>query len=93
MQDLQLDSLIQQTSRWISSEINEQTVIMNIESGEYLAFEEVGTSIWKYCEVPITISSICDKLITEYEVGLEQCRQETMSFIRDAYDRGLIQLV
>ncbi len=77
----------------ISSYLNDEIVMLNIESGKYNSLNSVASSIWRLLEKKLSVDDICKKLIDEYEVDYAQCRKETDECLSNLLKLGLINLV
>jgi hypothetical protein len=74
----------------ISSKLQEEQVILDIEKGKYFSLNPVATLIWEILEQELSIESICEKLLDEYDVEPERCKQETNAYIQEMMKLGLI---
>ena len=77
----------------LDTEIDDQTVMMDIEQGSYFGLNETGTRIWALLAEPILIGDLCDRLMEEFEVPREQCEQQVVGFLGHLMERGLLQVV
>jgi len=77
----------------LDTEIDDQTVMMDIEKGSYLGLNRTGSRIWSLLAEAIAISELCDRLTAEFDVSREQCEQQVMDFLGSLLDRGLLQVV
>jgi hypothetical protein len=77
----------------ISSKLQEERVILDIEKGKYFSLNPVATLIWEILEQALTIESLCDQLIEEYDVESEKCKLETTAYIQEMVKLGLIREV
>jgi len=77
----------------LDTEIDERTVMMDIEKGSYLGLNLTGSRIWSLLAEAIAISELCDRLTAEFDVSREQCEQQVMDFLGSLLDRGLLQVV
>jgi hypothetical protein len=77
----------------ISSKLLDEQVILDIEKGKYFSLNPVATKIWDILEQPLTIDTLCDKLIEEYNIEVEKCRTETTAYIQEMMKLGLINEV
>ena len=93
MSDITLDTKIQKNENWLTSDMDGETVMMDIDSGKYYALTEVGTSIWEKIDDPISMADICNQLGQEYEVSDEQCKQETFKFVEMIHRFKIIKIV
>lgn len=89
---MKLSSVVQQTENSVSCEIDEQTVLLNVDAGKYHGFNEVASRIWQLIESPMKINQICDQLINEFEISKEQCEVEVVAFIKQLNEAGLVTL-
>ncbi len=76
----------------ISTELEGETVILDMASGVYSGLDAVGTSIWNLLEQPITFSNLCQKIMEEYDVPEDACRTDVLSFLKDLADNKLITI-
>ena len=72
--------------------IDGETVMMDIENGEYYALNEVGTRVWELTKEKITINNIISILLNEYDVNADQCRESILNFIERLYNDDLIKI-
>jgi hypothetical protein len=77
----------------ISSKLQEEQVILDIEKGKYFSLNPIATIIWEILEQPLTIESLCEKLLEEYDVEAEKCKLETNAYIQEMVKLGLIREV
>ena len=75
----------------ISSELDGEAVILDMESGKYHSLDSTGTRIWTLLEDKITLDEIVLQLIGEYSVEREQCTTEVEEFINRMVDLGLAE--
>jgi hypothetical protein len=67
MSELNLSSIIYKRAELLSSEIDGEVVMMNIESGKYIGMNQVGSEIWKILEAgPLTLNQICSALLLRF---------------------------
>ncbi|BAZ11054.1 hypothetical protein NIES4071_28790 [Calothrix sp. NIES-4071] len=83
-------SVIVASSEQISSDLGEEAVILNLKSGVYHGLNEVGASIWKLIQEPLTIKEIEHKLLEEYNVEPEQCQSDLIALLSDLLAAELI---
>jgi Coenzyme PQQ synthesis protein D (PqqD) len=76
-------SVIVASSEQISSDLGLEAVILNLKSGVYHGLNEVGASIWKLIQEPLTVKEIEHKLLEEYDVEPEQCQSDVIAILED----------
>ena len=77
----------------LDTEIDDQTVMMDIEQGSYFGLNKTATRIWARLAEPMVGGELCDRLTEEFDVPREQCEQQVDDFLENLLDRGLLQIV
>ncbi len=91
LENKELDDLILSRGEdKISTELEGETVILNLTSGNYSGLDEVGSLIWKLLEQPRSFQDICRKILAEFEVEEDVCRKDLLAFFKDLADNKLI---
>lgn len=74
----------------LSTELDQETVILDMDSGIYSQLNAVGTTVWNILAKPASLSFIIEKVVSTYEVKEEECREDILKFLRDLADNQLI---
>ena len=74
----------------VFTELDGETVILDIASGVYSSINEVGTLIWNMLEMPTTFNALMEGIMAEYDVSEEQCGYDLAVFLDDMIRHGLI---
>jgi len=82
--------LLQRKQDKISTELDNETVILDMESGVYSGLDNVGTSIWKLLEKEISFSDLIQTLMEEYDVKKDVCKKDTLLFLNELNTSKLI---
>ncbi|MCA1199568.1 PqqD family protein [Sphingomonas sp. R647] len=82
--------VIGQSRDWISSDLGDQLMMMNIDRGIYIGLNPMGAQIWRLIETPHATDDICAELIDRFEVDPATCRAEVDAFIDKMAARGLV---
>jgi hypothetical protein len=90
MKTLSLQSIIKRNPGLVSSEIDSERIMMNIETGEYFGLDSVGNRIWELIENPIQINNLIKILLDEFDVTQDQCETDTLEFIKQLLDKELV---
>jgi hypothetical protein len=77
----------------LDTEIDKETVMMDINKGRYFRLNEMGTRIWTELAQPVVIGDLCDRLTAEFNAPPEQCREEVLDFLGNLLSRGMLQIV
>lgn len=90
MDELNLNSTITRNEDLLSGLVDDEAVIMSIESGSYHLINETGRRIWELLEQPRTAAEICDILSEEFAVDQETCQTEVRQFLVALQDRRVV---
>lgn len=87
---IELTNKVSQRPDLVAADMGDETVMMDILSGKYFKLSEVGGSIWKKIEKPIEVSELIKSLLEEYDVSEEDCKAQTLEFLVELKDKGII---
>lgn len=77
----------------ISSKIQNEIIMVNIQQGTYFALNAVASRIWELIKSPQSIDAICSHLTNEYDIEPEACRQEVATFIQRCIELKVVDEV
>jgi hypothetical protein len=86
------NSTVKQSQGQVSTEIDGEVVLMDIEKGTYFGMNLVLSRIWKLMESSTTVSTICSKLMDEYEVSQEECLKDILECLEQLKKENLIEI-
>ncbi len=86
------DVVLSRAPSRISTELDGETVILDLESGVYSGLDEIGTRIWNLLEEPLSFAEIREAILVEYDVSMEQCTSDLFGFLDDLLANNLITL-
>lgn len=72
------------------SEVSEEIVLLNVDTGAYHSLDTVGAAIWRAIGAESTIEAVCAAMVAEYPHDPERVRTETVEFITKLTERELI---
>ena len=76
----------------LSTELDQETVLMSIDAGAYYGLEGPARSIWEILETPLTFSALVDRLVEEYQVSPETCAADLERFLSEMEREGLLRV-
>jgi hypothetical protein len=76
----------------VSSQLEGETVILNLTSGVYYSLDSVGTRIWNLMGEPRTVKGIQDTLLAQYEIEADRCERELLALLQQLAVEGLIEV-
>ena len=66
---------------WVGSEIEDSFVMVNIDSGKYVAFNLTATAVWEAMESPVDQAAIERSVCAAYAVSPEDCRRSVAALL------------
>ncbi len=76
----------------VSSQLEGEAVILNLESGIYYGLNEVGAYVWQRLDTPQAVADLQAAILAEYEVEPERCRRELLALLAEMAEAGLVGL-
>ena len=73
--------------------MDDETVMMSLEKGEYYCLPPIGTQIWQILETPRQVSELCDLLVSDFDVTREQCEKDVLFFLNQMAEKEIVKLV
>ncbi|PKM94035.1 MAG: PqqD family protein [Firmicutes bacterium HGW-Firmicutes-1] len=81
MQQLTLEMVIRRKKEISAADLGMEVAMLNEENGMYYALGEVGTRIWQLIENEVSIKTIVEQLLLEYEVEKDECEKDVFAFM------------
>ncbi len=77
-------TLIKRNPKLMATRLDQEVVMMDLDTGTYFNLNETGTRIWDLLgQSPLTVAAIAAILTQEYEVDPATCKEETARFVAD----------
>ena len=86
------DTMLQRKPGMLFNEIDGEVVMLSIENSEYYGMDKVGSRIWQLLENPMRFNELVNRLMDEYDVTEEKCRQETLDFVKKMTEKKLLNM-
>lgn len=83
---------LSRTREMLSTELDQETVLMGIEAGAYYGLKGTAQSIWQHLETPLTYSALIECLVKEYEITPEACAADLELFLAELEREGLLRV-
>lgn len=77
-------------NRFLFTEIDDEGVLFDVESNEYLNLNSTFCSIFKYLRENMGLHEIKDLLMKEYSVSEKECEEDLMESVELLKEKGLI---
>ena len=88
-----IDTTIKRAEIIVSSELTDETVMMNVEKGSYYGLDDIETKLWQIVETPTSVSALCDSLLSNYDISREQGEADVLTFVNELHAEGIIEVV
>jgi hypothetical protein len=92
MSTLSLSRIVQRRADLLASDMQGETVMLDMVSGYYFAMDSVGGRIWQLLEHASTVAQVCQSLQQEYEVDEATCQREVSEFIDELLKHHLVTI-
>lgn len=73
--------------------VDDEMVLLDMESENYFGLDEVGTSIWNAMQENETLEEVFSVLLEQYDVGEEMLKNDLLNFVTKLVDNGLAKVV
>jgi hypothetical protein len=70
--------------------VDDEIVILDIESGQFFAINDVGAFIWDLLEAEVTIEELADAVAAEYGVDTETASGDVDELVKQLVDADLV---
>ena len=67
--------------RQVSCPLDDETALLEFESGTYYGLDPIGTRVWQLLQQPRSISEIREALREEYDVDENRCDSDLLAFL------------
>ena len=76
--NITLDHVVARSPEHIFNQIDDEVVLLSIESGDFYGFDKILSNIWNKLDEPMAVKSVIDQLLTEYNVEPAACEQDVL---------------
>ena len=82
--------MLQRQPDMVFSHIDDEVVMMSIETGEYYGLNPVASRIWELLEKPHTFRRLVDLLMQEFDIDEPACQKDVTNFLNQLMDKKLV---
>lgn len=86
------NTVIVKSEKVLTTEIDDELGLMNIDKGLYFTLNHTGKRIWELIETDISIKDLTKKLIEEYTIGYEECIKEVSELLDIMKNNNLVDI-
>ena len=88
-----LATKVRRNADTLTALVDDEVVMMSADQGQYFGLSPVGATIWNLTEKPVRVDDIIEKLHQEYDVSVERCKADTLTFLDNMVAAGLMEVV
>jgi Coenzyme PQQ synthesis protein D (PqqD) len=88
---IEMSTSVKQSTDQVSCSLDDEVVILSLESSLYFGLDEVAACIWDAMREPAKPSDICQKVMDRFDVGEERCLADVFDFLEKLAEASLIQ--
>lgn len=81
---------IQRREEVFTSPLDDKLLMLSLEQGRYFSLSGVGPRIWELLATPTSQAGLIERLVEEFEVAPEVCRDEVAAFLGVLRDQNLL---
>jgi hypothetical protein len=89
---ISITSTVVATQNQISTDMSNETVILDLDSGVYYGLDPVGSFIWKHLQEPRAVTAIRDAVLDKYDVDQARCETDLLALLQKLQAQGLIEV-
>nr|WP_298929417.1 PqqD family peptide modification chaperone [uncultured Erythrobacter sp.] len=86
-----LNDIVAKSENFVESNVDGEAILMHLDEGNFSSLKSTGLRIWAELEEPKTVAVICQNLMAEFEVEEADCQEQTIAFLSNLRERGLIE--
>ena len=87
------DNLVRKSTKLLMSTVDNEAVILGVDSGKYFGLNEIGTKIWSIIDNPVRVSELIDSLVELYDEDINVISSHTIEFLSTLLEKSLIELI
>ena len=87
-----LSNKVKQKAGLSVTDMDGETVMMDIDMGKYYGFNDVGSRIWEIISQPIVASEIITILLNEFNIGKDSCTSAVLLFLNRLIEDGIVEI-
>lgn len=89
---IRADSVIQRTKNHLDTQLDDEVILMQIESGQIYGMAETAEVIWGQLSEPATFGQLIDHLVEQFDVDRGTCITEVSQFLFDLEKQKFVEI-
>lgn len=83
-------SILQRAQDLVATDMDGETVMMNVSQGTYFGLGGIGGRIWALLAEPASAEHVVRTICAEYAVDEATCRADVEQFLQELLTHGLV---
>ncbi len=92
MTPLSESSIISAISQQVSCALGDETLILQLETGNYFRLNQVGVALWEFMQESHTVREIYLEILARYEVDSQRWERDLYGLLKEMREAGLIEI-
>ncbi|MCH6257728.1 lasso peptide biosynthesis PqqD family chaperone [Puniceicoccaceae bacterium K14] len=88
---LNQDTVLRQSENQVGCNLDEEMVLLNINTGGYYNFNEIASAVWGSIKEPKSLGALISELLETYEVEKELCQRDVKAFLSKLIADDLVE--
>lgn len=84
--------VIQRNADLLATQVDGETVLMDVGSGKYFGIAKTAQAIWAHLESPLTFQSLCERLQDQFAGPADAIASDTERFVLQLAKERLVTL-
>ncbi|MCB0047278.1 MAG: PqqD family protein [Caldilineaceae bacterium] len=76
----------------LTAKIDNELVMVRLESNGYFGLDAIGRRIWELLEEPCSVGRLCAVLVDEYDVEPATCEADVVHFLSKLEEFGVVNI-
>jgi len=88
---IELNTVFEQIPDTPWNTVEDEAVILNMESGHYYTLNEVGRFVWENIDGQNTLNDILQKILSTYNTGSKEGKEDLLQIVEELAKEKLIR--
>ena len=85
-----MTSVVHRDNGHISAEIDNELVVLNVERGKYVGFDDIAQVIWARLQDPVTVEALCRDLCARFDGPPATIQADVLALLDRLLSEGMI---
>lgn len=90
-QPLSLTTRVVASGDHLTSQVQQELVLLHLAKSEYFGMNPVAASIWRLIQQPASVAQIVEHIVAEYDVTSAVAEQDVLAFLQQLQQHGLLR--